>query len=265
MNEVRLDLIRRCAAAFPPLETAFDDGLLCRGGDLRPEWLLAAYACGIFPWFNRGLPLWWSPDPRCVLPLEAFHLPKRSARALRRRPFSLTWNVAFEEVIRACAAPRRYAGRMETGTWINADMEAAYTALHRLGYAHSLEVWQDGELAGGLYGVSLGRAFFGESMFHRRSEASRAALAGLVSLLRQRGVLLLDCQMETPHMMGMGAELWPRSRYMTALREAVPPPELLQCPWRPWTDRYTHDGNDQWRPCGEDGATCGSFRVAEYA
>ena len=129
----------------------------------------------------------------------------------------------------------------------------------------TLEVWQDGELAGGLYGVSIGRAFFGESMFHRRSEASRAALAGLVSLLRQRGVLLLDCQMETPHMMGMGAELWPRSRYMTALREAVPPPELLQCPWRPWTDRYTHDGNDQWRPCGEDGATCGSFRVAEYA
>lgn len=261
---LRLELVRRCAEAFPPLETAFEDGLLCRGGDLRPEWLLAAYACGIFPWYNQGAPLWWSPDPRCVLPLEKFRLPRRSARYLRHRDFSLSWNTAFEQVLRACAAPRRYAGREETGTWINEDMARAYTELHRLGYAHSLEVRREGALVGGLYGVSLGRAFFGESMFHRESEASRAALAGLVTLLRQRGVLLLDCQMETPHMMGMGAELWPRERYMRALREAAPSPDELRRPWIPWTERYEY-ADGLWHERGEEGASCGSFRLAEYA
>ena len=137
-------------------------------------------------------------------------------------------------------------------------MVRAYTELHQLGYAHSLEVWREGALVGGLYGVSLGRAFFGESMFHRESEASRAALAGLVALLRQRGATLLDCQMETPHMMGMGAELWPRTRYMAALREAVPSPHELSELWLPWTERYEHrDG--LWLPCEEKGASCGSF------
>lgn len=258
-------LVRRCAEAFPPLETAFDDGLLCRGGDLRPEWLLAAYAMGIFPWFNQGPPLWWAPDPRCVLPLDGFRLPRRSARAIRHKGFALTWDAAFADVVRACAAPRRYAGKEVTGTWINEDMACAYRELHRLGYAHSLEVWRDGTLVGGLYGVSLGKAFFGESMFHWESEASRAALAGLVTLLRQRRATLLDCQMETPHMMGMGAELWPRTRYMAALRQAVPSPrELLDHLWLPWTERYVcRDG--AWHPRAENGACCGSFRVAEYA
>lgn len=264
MSRLHPEIIRRCAAAFPSLDTADEDGLLCRGGSLRPEWLLAAYASGIFPWFNYGEPLWWSPDPRCVLPLEHFHLPRRSARYLKRHPFALTWNAAFGLVIRACAAPRRYAGREENGTWINPSMMAAYTLLHHLGYAHSVEVWHEGQLVGGLYGVSLGRAFFGESMFHRASEASRAALTGLVALLRQRQVLLLDCQMETPHMMGMGAELWPRQQYMQSLRAAVPSPEELERPWQPWTERYRHE-DGIWYPAAEDGACCGSFRIAEYA
>ena len=256
MNPPRLEAVLSCAGAFPPLETALDGGLLCRGGDLRPEWLLAAYACGIFPWFTEGTPLWWSPDPRCVLPLDNFHLPRRSARCLRRKNFALTWNTAFERVLRACAAPRRCAGKEETGTWINNNMACAYTDLHRLGYAHSLEVWREGRLAGGLYGVSLGNAFFGESMFHYESEASRAALAGLVALLRQRRVLLLDCQMATPHMMGMGAALWPRARYMRALREAVAPPWDLERLWCPWTERYVHTGG-LWHPRDEEGASCG--------
>lgn len=257
MNPPRLELVRQCAAAFPPLDRAFDGGPLCRGGDLRPEWLLAAYARGIFPWFNEGTPLWWAPDPRCVLPLENFHLPRRSARALRGKNVTLTWNAAFERVIRACAAPRRCAGKEETGTWITEDMALAYTALHRLGYAHSLEVWREGRLIGGLYGVGLGSAFFGESMFHRESEASRAALAGLVALLRQRRVRLLDCQMATPHMVGMGAVLWPRDRYMRALREAVTPPWELERLWLPWAERYGHAGG-LWHSRVEEGASCGS-------
>ena len=169
---MRYGAVAALAAQFPPLETAHPDGFLCLGGDLRPERLLAAYSRGIFPWYEEGLPvLWWSPDPRCVLPLEAFHLPRRSARTLRRRPFALTLDRAFGRVIRSCAAPRAAA----PGTWIIPEMIAAYERLHALGYAHSVEAWRDGALAGGLYGVALGRAFFGESMFHTEAEASRAA------------------------------------------------------------------------------------------
>ena len=162
------------AGCFPPVEDARKDGLLCHGGDLSVERLVAGYSRGIFPWYDETTPiLWWSPDPRCVLPPENFHLPRRSARAIRHACFRLTWDEAFEDVISACAAPRP-AG---DGTWLVPEMRSAYTELHRQGYAHSVETWLDGQLVGGLYGVGLGRAFFGESMFHRVSEASRAALS----------------------------------------------------------------------------------------
>ncbi len=213
------------AAQFPPLEAARKDGLLCFGGDLHPERLLAAYSRGIFPWYEAGLPiLWWSPDPRCVLPLDAFHLPRRSARHLRNNPFELTFNAAFSEVIHACAAPRHEGG----GTWILPEMAEAYECLHHMGYAHSVEAWYEGELVGGLYGVGLGRAFFGESMFHVLPEASRAALAGLVALLRLRGVTLLDCQQETPHIMKMGGVLLPRELFVQKLDQALAPEHLAE-------------------------------------
>ena len=152
------------AAQFPSPGCCTAEGILCAGGDLLPARLLAAYSRGIFPWYGEDMPLlWWCPDPRCVLPLDAFQLPRRSARALRNHPFELRMDTAFSRVIRACAAPRRDG----EGTWILPEMIAAYERLHALGYAHSVEAWRDGELLGGLYGVALGRAFFGESMFHR--------------------------------------------------------------------------------------------------
>ncbi len=207
------------AEQFPPLENARKDGLLCAGGDLRPERLLAAYSRGIFPWYSAGLPiLWWSPDPRCIMPLEMFHLPKRSVRTLRNHPFHLTHNTVFNQVIRACAAPRKGSD----STWILPEIIEAYEQLHLLGYAHSIEVWNTkGQLVGGLYGVALGQAFFGESMFHIEAEASRAALAALVDLLRLRGVMLLDCQQATPHIMQMGGVLLPRTLFQKKLQEAL--------------------------------------------
>lgn len=230
------------AAQFPPPEAARSDGLLCVGGNLRPERLLAAYSRGIFPWYEEGLPiLWWAPDPRCVLPLENFRLPRRSARTLRRQPFELTLDAAFGRVIRSCAAPRK-SGK---GTWLTAEMIAAYEKLHLLGYAHSVEAWRDGELAGGLYGVGLGRAFFGESMFHVLPEASRAALAGLVRLLRLRKAVLLDCQQETPHIMKMGGVMLPRPLFLQRLTaalagddESMPDKGAGPFPWAPWRKDY---------------------------
>ena len=237
----------RLAALFPAPETAPGDAPLCMGGDLEPVRLLAAYSRGIFPWSGPGLPvLWWSPDPRCVLPLDRFHLPRRSARRLRASPFALTLDAAFARVIRAGGAP--------AGTRITGEMTAAYERLHALGYAHSVEAWRGDVLVGGLYGVALGRAFFGESMFHTEPEASRAALAGLVGLLRRRGVCLLDCQQATPHMERMGARLVTRGEFLRALASAFGRPGRpsaetgapLPCPWAPWRERYVFCG-----PCGD--------------
>ena len=229
------------AAQFPPLENAREDGLLCAGGDLRPERLLAAYCCGIFPWYSAGLPiLWWSPDPRCIMPLSEFHLPKRSLRTLRHHTFTLTHNGNFGGVIRACAAPRKNSA----DTWLLKEMIAAYERLHKLGYAHSIETWdQDNRLVGGLYGVALGQAFFGESMFHVMPEASRAALSGLVSLLRLRGAILLDCQQATPHIMRMGGKLVPRSTFLKILHSALHPHQPCKNGLAPERDNTT---SDQW-------------------
>ncbi len=229
------ELIARRRSEFPPMSYADKNGLLCFGGDLSPERLLAAYSLGLFPWYDDAHPiLWWSLNPRCVLLPGAFHLPQRAKRYLRKDPFELTWDRSFAQVIRACAAPR---GR-ETSTWLIDEMQEAYLTLHRLGFAHSLEAWRNGELLGGLYGIGLGQAFFGESMFHLASEASRAALDGLVKLLRLRGVILLDCQQESPHMLAMGATLLPRRSFEARLRKAGLGPGDIDCDFSPWMESY---------------------------
>ena len=202
---------------FPPASRAVEGGLLMAGGDLSPERLLCAYARGIFPWYGEDSPiLWWSPDPRCVLFPEKLYVGSRLRRVMGSGRFWFSVDACFDRVIRACACTPR-AG--QEGTWIVPDMIAAYERLHALGHAHSVEVWQDGELAGGLYGVQRGRAFFGESMFHWRSDASKAAVVHLVTWLRQRGVAMVDCQQTTPHMLRLGAEEIPRSLFLKRLEE----------------------------------------------
>ncbi len=205
---------------FPNPVDAEPDGLLAVGGDLSPRRLIAAYAQGIFPWYSEGSPiLWWSPDPRCVLFPDRFHLPRSLARTLRRGTFHCTMNTAFEAVLEGCAGGRR----AEEGTWLLPEMRAAYLQLHRLGLAHSFEAWHNDELAGGLYGVLLGRVFFGESMFYRVPDASKAALAFLVETLKTRGVELIDCQQVTNNLVRFGAEALPRAIFLELLSHALEP------------------------------------------
>lgn len=217
---------RRLAPDFPPLDQALaePDGLLCAGGDLRPERLLAAYRRGIFPWYSEGQPiLWWSPDPRLVLYPEAVHVSHSLRRRLARGDFRLTRDQAFDAVVAGCAAPRGE----EPGTWISPEMAAAYGRLHRLGHAHSVECWQDGDLAGGLYGVALGRVFFGESMFSRAADASKVALVQLCRWLADWGYALIDCQVHTPHLERLGAVMVARKSFVDMLNdycESAPDP-----------------------------------------
>ena len=215
--------------AFPPPHSATAAGLLAIGGDLSPERLLLAYSQGIFPWYDESLPiLWHSPDPRMVLLPRELHVSRSLARTLRRGTFALTLDRAFAGVIDACAETPRRCGE---GTWITREMRAAYLRLHELGFAHSVEAWSGSELAGGVYGVALGGCFFGESMFARRSDASKAALAGLVRQLERCGFELFDCQMHTAHMARLGAREWPRREFLAALRAALERPTRLG-PWR---------------------------------
>lgn len=194
------------------------DGLVAVGGPLTTTRLLDAYRRGLFPWYLEGQPvLWWSPEPRAVFPGCRVHASRRLARRLRRGEFSFTQDQAFDAVIDACAQPRDEDG----GTWITAEMRAAYTRLHREGHAHSLEVWRDGALAGGVYGVAIGRAFFGESMFSRATDASKAGLVTLGRDLAARGFGLIDAQVPNPHLATLGAELWSRERFLAALRPLV--------------------------------------------
>ena len=190
---------------FPPVESALTepDGLLAAGGDLRPERLLAAYRQGIFPWYSPGDPiLWWSPDPRMVLRPDELHITRSLAKTLRNKPWQVTLDSRFAEVIAACAATPREG---QAGTWISAEMRAAYCRLHELGYAHSVEVAIDGQLVGGLYGIAIGRAFYGESMFSWRSDASKVALAHLCRFLAAHEFGIIDCQMKTSHLASLGA------------------------------------------------------------
>ena len=201
---------------FPDAEEAPADGLLMAGGDLTPERLMLGYSRGIFPWYGEDSPiLWWSPDPRCVLFTEKLHVNARLRRTLQGLPFTVTVNTCFERVIRFCAEVPRPE---QDGTWIVPEMLEAYIGLHRQRHAHSVEVWEDGELVGGLYGVKLGRVFFGESMFHLRPYASKVALVFLVEQLRAQGVELLDCQQTTPHMLRFGAEEIPRKHFLKLVR-----------------------------------------------
>jgi leucyl/phenylalanyl-tRNA--protein transferase len=205
--------------AFPDPGRAESDGLLAVGGDLAPERLLAAYAAGIFPWYGAGSPiLWWSPDPRLVLDPARLHVPRSLGRTRRRSGLRFTADAAFDRVIRACAVASRPD---QDGTWITPEMVRAYGQLHELGFAHSFEAWEGEALVGGLYGVSLGAAFFGESMFTERSDASKLAFVESVEWLSARGVQLIDCQVRTEHLARFGAEEWTRARFLAALAEAL--------------------------------------------
>jgi leucyl/phenylalanyl-tRNA--protein transferase len=206
------------AIAFPPVDHAEENGLLAVGGDLSPVRLLAAYREGIFPWYGDGEPiLWWSPDPRFVLFPEELRVSRSMKQFLKKGLLRITFDQAFREVITACRRPR--SG--QNGTWITTEMRDAYAALHDFGIAHSVEVWQEQELVGGLYGVSLGRAFFGESMFSAIPNASKAALITLVRELRERGFDLIDCQVETAHLSGLGARPIPRRDFCALLKQSL--------------------------------------------
>jgi len=215
--------------AFPPPDRAPRAGPLAVGGDLSPPRLLLAYSLGIFPWYGEGEPiLWHSPDPRMVLIAEHIRIPRSLRRERRRERFRLTLDTAFAEVVAACAHTPRPE---QAGTWITRDMQAAYVELHRRGVAHSAEAWRGDELVGGLYGVSLGRAFFGESMFTRESDASKIAFVTLVEQLQRWEIGLVDCQVYTEHLARFGAEEWPRRRFLTALARALDHP-TRPGPWR---------------------------------
>jgi leucyl/phenylalanyl-tRNA--protein transferase len=215
--------------AFPDPARAEPDGLLAVGGDLRPERLLSAYALGIFPWFDATSPiLWWSPDPRLVLEPQRLHVSRSLGRTIRRGRYRVTADTAFERVIRRCAATARPGQR---GTWITDEMVEAYLRLHRLGFAHAFEAWDGDALAGGLYGVSLGAAFFGESMFADRPDASKVALVRAVEWLSSRGVTLVDCQVRTEHLVSLGAHEVQRRTFLARLARALEAP-TLRGPWR---------------------------------
>ena len=208
---------------FPPVELASPEGIIAVGGDLSPERLLAAYSSGIFPWYSDGQPiLWWSPDPRFVLFPEEIHVSRSLEKIMRKDTFQVTFDSAFQEVIYACSQPRRNS----FGTWITGEMRNAYVRLHELGVAHSVETWQNGKLAGGMYGVSLGRLFFGESMFTRADNASKVALVSLVDRLREHDFLLLDCQVYTENLDRFGAVDIPRRRFMEILEKGLNAPTL---------------------------------------
>jgi len=220
---------------FPPPRRALrePDGLLAAGGDLSPARLLNAYRQGIFPWFNEGDPiLWWSPDPRVVFDTAGFRLSSRFRRELRQSGWELSADRDFAGVMRACAqAPRP---GQEGGTWIGPGMLAAYAELHRLGHAHSVEVWSGSRLVGGIYGVAIGRMFFGESMFSAESGGSKAALAGLARTLAGWGWPLIDAQVENPHLRSLGARLLPRAEFLLRISELV----ALDGRIGPWTEAF---------------------------
>ena len=209
---------------FPPVELASPEGLLAVGGDLRAERLLEAYRHGIFPWYNPGQPiLWWSPDPRAVLFPAKLKVARSLRKTLRRKDFDVTLDTAFREVMRQCALPR--PGNPAGGTWITPEMIEAYAVLHDRGLAHSVESWREGKLVGGLYGVAMGNAFFGESMFSRETDASKVAFVHLVRQLERWGYAFIDCQLSSAHLFSLGAEEIRRHDFMARLEQALKQPE----------------------------------------
>lgn len=213
----QLTWLRPDSMAFPAPDQALTEpeGLLAAGGDLSPERLIRAYSQGIFPWYQDGQPiLWWSPNPRTVLRPAQLHMSRSMQKFMRKVHLEITLDQSFPEVIKACSEPRDYTD----STWITEEMQLAYCRLHRLGLAHSVEVWEDGKLVGGLYGVALGRVFFGESMFSRRSNASKVAFIFLVRQLQQWGYALIDCQMPTEHLFSLGAESLDRDEFIRQLQ-----------------------------------------------
>ncbi|MDQ2701807.1 MAG: leucyl/phenylalanyl-tRNA--protein transferase [Pseudomonadota bacterium] len=219
---------------FPDPEKALrePDGLLAVGGDLSPARLLDAYAHGIFPWYSEGQPiLWWSPDPRMVFRTDGVHLSRRFRRTLRSLPWVVRADTGFAAVIAACADTPRQG---QDGTWITEAMQAAYIELHRLGHAHSIEVFDGATLVGGLYGVAVGRMFFAESMFSARSGGSKLALAALARYLQGRGWSLFDAQLENRHLLSLGAETWPRTRFLAEVGRLVALPGTPG----PWTGSF---------------------------
>lgn len=215
---------------FPPVTQALSNpaGLLAAGGDLSAEWLVTAYSKGIFPWFNNDQPiLWWSLDPRMVLFPQELRIPHSLKRVMRKRQYEIRVDTAFKQVIEGCSRPR--AG--QDGTWISPQMIAAYTELHRLGVAHSIETWINGELAGGLYGIALGRVFYGESMFTQVADASKIALVHLVRQLERWQFNVIDCQMNTAHLARFGAREIPRADFMQLLAQGIQAPAVA-LPWQ---------------------------------
>lgn len=219
--------INRQSDTFPPLEFALrsPNGLLALGGDLSASRLISAYRHGCFPWYSEGQPLmWWSPDPRTVLFPNELHLPRSLRKTMRSARYQVTYNQSFDAVIAACAEPRSSDG----GTWITPVMQAAYCELHRLGHAHSVEVWHQQQLVGGLYGIAMGQLFFGESMFARMADASKTGFATLVQDLRQAGFVLIDCQMPTEHLARFGAREIPRSEFQQYLQQHLDLPTTMR-------------------------------------
>ncbi|CAN7579955.1 leucyl/phenylalanyl-tRNA--protein transferase [Pseudomonas sp. LjRoot71] len=222
-----LTWLQRDSLDFPPLNKALREpnGLLAAGGDLRTERLIQAYRHGCFPWFQDGQPiLWWSPDPRTVLLPDELHVSRSLAKVLRQGRYQVSFDQAFADVIRACAAPRSYAAE----TWITSPMQDAYLELHRSGIAHSVEVWRDGELVGGLYGLAMGQLFFGESMFSRADNASKVGFATLVERLKAWGFVLIDCQMPTEHLLSLGARTISRDEFARYLSRHLDQPNRAE-------------------------------------
>ena len=219
MTENVFPSILSAGLEFPPVEAACADGLLAIGGDVSTDRLLLAYRSGIFPWYAEYSPiLWWAPDPRTLLLPDEIRISDSMHRVMRSGRFEITFDCDFAAVIEACSKVPRPG---QDGTWITRRMLDAYVLLHEEGYAHSVEAWREGQLAGGLYGVSIGKAFFGESMFANESNASKAALIGLVEKLRENDFCFIDCQVHTPHLESLGARPIQRSRFMEMLQQAL--------------------------------------------
>ncbi len=200
---------------FPKVENALDDGLLAMGGDLCPERLLLAYSRGIFPWYDGEVPLWWSPDPRFVLYPEKIKISKSMRQVLKQQVFEYRYNAAFEDVLNGCA----YAERKEAGTWINPSVIKSFIRLHKLGYAVSAEAFFENALVGGLYGILMGKVFFGESMFSKKANASKFAFITLTEQLKNAGIVIIDCQVYSNHLKTLGAEFISRKKFIEIITE----------------------------------------------